>query len=169
MPRRAKTAALLCGLLLGSWYGMQVVHEAGHVFAAWVTGGDVERVVLWPWRISRTDVSPNPHPLVVVWGGPLLGIAIPLLAWAISTWCRWRWAHIARFFAGFCLVANGLYLGIGSFEGIGDAGEILRLGVPRWGLWLFGGIAASCGLALWHGQGRQFGLTQREAGSHEAS
>lgn len=169
MPSRAKTAALFCGLLLGLWYGMQVVHEAGHALAAWATGGHVERVVLWPWTISRTDVSPNPQPLVVVWGGPILGIAIPLFAWGVLAYCRWQWAHVARFFAGFCLVANGLYLGIGSIDGIGDAGEILQLGVPPWGLWLFGGIAAPCGLALWHGQGRQFGLAKREADPRKGS
>jgi hypothetical protein len=42
------------------------------------TGGTVERVVLHPLSISRTDVSPNPHPVAVVWLGPIVGSVVPL-------------------------------------------------------------------------------------------
>jgi len=158
-PRRWKITAMSTGLLLGCWLGMQAVHECGHVAAAWMTGGHVERVVLWPWSFSRTDVAPNPHPLVVVWGGPILGIAIPLVAWELLRRRRSKVLHIARFFAGFCLIANGLYLGFGSLDRIGDAGDMLQLGAPQWTLWLFGAITVPCGLLAWHGQGLKFGLT----------
>jgi hypothetical protein len=69
-------------------------------------------------------------------------------------------AWAARFFAGFCLLANGLYLGVGSFEGIGDAGDLLRYGAPRWSLWLFGIVTAPLGLWLWNGLGKHVGLGQ---------
>ena len=36
--------------------------------------------LLHPFTISRTDVSPNPHPLVVAWGGPLVGVGLPIIA-----------------------------------------------------------------------------------------
>jgi hypothetical protein len=148
----------LGSLLIACWLGMQAVHESGHVVAAWLTGGRVEHVNLLPWTISRTDVSPNPHPLPVVWGGPLVGVSLPLAAWAIARTCRSSAAPFLRFFAGFCLVANGLYLSVGSFDGVGDAGELLHLGAPKWMLWLFGLIATPAGLAMWHRQGAWFGI-----------
>jgi hypothetical protein len=63
-----------------------------------------------------------------------------------------------QFFAGFCLIANGAYIGIGSLGKIGDAGEMLRHGSPIWLLWLFGAVCSSFGLFLWNGLGPHFGL-----------
>ena len=136
---------------------MQAVHEAGHVVAALLSGGRVARVVLSPLAISRTDLAENPRPLTVVWAGPAVGIAIPLLMWGLAAWRRIPGAFVLRFFAGFCLLANGLYIGAGSFGHVGDCGEMLRHGSPPWSLWLFGSIAAPAGLWLWNGQGRHFG------------
>jgi hypothetical protein len=47
------------------WLLMQAVHELGHVVAVVATGGAVERVVLHPLTISRTDTSGSSHPLFV--------------------------------------------------------------------------------------------------------
>ena len=56
-----------------------LVHECGHILAAVCTGGTVTRLE-WPlWGFSRTDVSPNPHPLPVAWAGPLFGALTPAL------------------------------------------------------------------------------------------
>jgi hypothetical protein len=137
---------------------MQAVHECGHVLGAWLTGGRVERVVLHPLTISRTDLAYNPRPLVVVWSGPLFGVAAPLLLWGVAAAVRVQWAFVLRFFAGFCLLANGLYIGVGSFASIGDCGEMLRHGSEPWQLWLFGAVTAPVGLWLWHRQGPHFGL-----------
>jgi hypothetical protein len=68
------------------------------------------------------------------------------------------WAFLPRFFAGFCLLANGLYIGIGSLSRVGDCGEMLRHGSEPSHLWLFGAAAAPAGLWLWHRQGSHFGL-----------
>jgi hypothetical protein len=67
-----------------------------------------------------------------------------------------------RFFAGFCLIANGAYLGVGSFDGVGDAGDLLRHGAPVWQLWVFGLMCVPTGLWLWHGLGAHFGLGDAE-------
>ncbi len=151
-------AVLIVSTLVGSWLGMQAVHEFGHVLGAWSTGGDVERVVLHPLTISRTDVSPNPDPLLVVWMGPLIGVLLPVLVWTIAAWRKWHSAFVLRFFAGFCLVANGLYIAVGSFWSIGDCGVMLRHGTALWHLWLFGVITVPAGFALWNLQGKYFGL-----------
>ena len=149
---------LIFSTLLGSWLGMQAIHESGHVLGAWLTGGQVTRVVLHPFTISRTDLAVNPHPLVVVWAGPLIGVATPLLLWGVAAAVQLPGVFVLRFFAGFCLLANGLYIGVGSFDQVGDCGEMLRYGSSRWQLWLFGVVTVPVGLWLWHRQGPHFGL-----------
>ncbi|MCE9532693.1 MAG: hypothetical protein K8T89_16475, partial [Planctomycetes bacterium] len=155
---RLHQVILILSTVLGSWLGMQAIHEFGHMLGAWSTGGRVDRVVLHPLSISRTDLAHNPDPLVVVWAGPIIGVTIPVLLWAIGVAIRMPGAFVLRFFAGFCLLANGLYIGLGSFDRIGDCGEMLRHGSALWQLWLFGAITAPAGLWLWNRQGRHFGL-----------
>jgi hypothetical protein len=156
--QRFLSASIVVLLVALSWLGMMAVHELGHVVAAWVSGGSVMQVVLHPLAISRTDVLPNPHPLVVVWGGPIVGVLLPVMAWAAMRAANLSWAYLLRFFAGFCLIANGAYIGAGSFDGVGDAGEMLHVGTPIWALWLFGIMCVPAGLALWHGLGPRFGI-----------
>lgn len=152
-------AILLClTSSLAAWLGMQQVHELGHVLGAAATGGRVERIVLHPLTISRTDVAENPQPLVVVWAGPLAGVLLPLALWRGAALLRLRIAFLLRFFAGFCLIANGAYIGAGSLGRIGDCGEMLRHGSPMWLLWLFGLLTVPAGLVLWNGQGKHFGI-----------
>ena len=67
-----------------------------------------------------------------------------------------------QFFTGFCLIANGAYIGIGSFSKIGDAGDMMRHGSPIWSLWLFGVLTFPLGLYLWNGLGPHFGLGARK-------
>src|SRR5262245_57162160 len=137
---------------------MQAAHESGHVLGAALTGGRVARVVLHPLAISRTDLARNPRPVAVAWAGPLVGALAPLLLWAAAAGLRSPAAFVLRFFAGFCLVANGAYLAAGSYGRIGDAGDLLRHGAPAWPLRLFGLLAVPAGLWLWHRQGPHFGL-----------
>jgi hypothetical protein len=145
---------------------MMCVHEAGHVLGAWISGGEVAAVHLHPLAISRTDLARNPHPLWVAWAGPIVGTVAPLMVylawWAVSSFAGrqspFSGLHVARFFAGFCLIANGAYLSFGSLDRVGDAGDLLRHGTPEWMLWAFGLLAMPAGLWLWHRLGPQFGL-----------
>jgi hypothetical protein len=157
-PNRLPQIVLIGSTLLGSWLGMQAVHEFGHVIGAWLTGGQVARVVLNPLTISRTDLAKNPHPLIVVWAGPLLGVGIPLAVWIAADRLPVPGWYVLRFFAGFCLVANGGYLAAGSIDRVGDCGDLLRYGTPIWLLWLFGAVTVPAGIALWHRLGEYFGL-----------
>jgi hypothetical protein len=157
MPRFHQVL-LIASMIALAWLWMQAVHELGHCLGAWATGGTVERVVLHPLAISRTDVAPNSQPLVVVWAGPVAGVVLPLLIWRVVAIAHGPLAWLPRFFAGFCLLANGIYIGVGSLEGIGDAGDMLRDGSPIWTLWLFGLATAPAGLALWNCLGPHFGF-----------
>lgn len=149
---------LIGSTILGSWLGMQAVHELGHVLGAWATGAQVTQVVLSPTTISRTDVANNSRPLIVVWAGPIIGVGLPLVIWSLAQAASLPGAFVLRFFAGFCLLANGLYIGLGSFGRVGDCGEMLRHGSSQLQLWLFGAVTAPIGLALWNQQGASFGL-----------
>lgn len=132
------------------WLGMMAVHESGHVAHAWLSGGQVERVLL-PWfGFSRTDLLHNPHPLFVAWGGALWGSMIPPGLFALAATFRFRLVRWIQFFAGFCLIANGAYLAGGSLIGAGDAGDLMRHGVPRWTLVATGIPGVVAGLFLWH-------------------
>src|SRR5437763_5486921 len=104
MRNRLPQIVLIASTLLGSWLAMQMVHESGHVLGAWLTGGRVERVVLNPITISRTDLKHNPNPSIVVWAGPIIGVVAPLLLWGTAALIRLRGAFVMRFFAGFCLL-----------------------------------------------------------------
>ncbi len=140
------------------WLAMMATHELGHVLHAWASGGRVERVLLHPLAISRTDVAPNPHPQFVAWGGAIWGTLIPLGLWGIVRCFAPAYAPWAGFFAGFCCLANGLYLLIGSIDGVGDAGDLLRHGAARWTLWLLGIPLSLVGLWLWHRLGPGLGF-----------
>lgn len=132
---------------------MVAVHELGHVLGAVLTGGQCVAVVLHPLAISRTDINPNPYPLVVAWMGPVAGVAIPLTAWWLVGQKGNCYAGVLRFWAGFCCVANGAYLGFGAFEAIGDSGDILRWGSPFWMLQVFGLLSVTTGILVWHRMG----------------
>lgn len=159
-----RSTLILCTLAL-SWLLMMAIHEAGHVVHAWTSGGYVAHVELLPWTISRTDVTPNPHPLFVVWGGPTWGCLIPLAAWLASRWMRFQFAFLLRFFAGYCFVANGAYIGGAALTGPSgstDTSVMLRHGCPIWLPVTFGVLAVGFGLYLWHGLGRYFGLDDKK-------
>ncbi len=154
---------MIASTLSCSWLAMQVVHEFGHVLHAWSSGGTVALVVLLPLEISRTDISINPHPQFVAWGGPIWGSLIPLGIWVVGRQMKWPRLWLATFFAGFCLIANGAYLLAGSVFPVGDAEVLLREGAPRAALAGFGASALTGGLWFWNGIGAFFGLGRQAA------
>lgn len=133
---------------------MQFVHELGHAVAAWMSGGRVTCIVWHISAISRTEVSPNPFPLLVCWSGPIAGCGIPLLLLLLPQKWTYRQRATLAFFAGFCLIANGSYLAFGSVDRIGDAGVLLKFETPAALLWLVGGVAILMGLGIWHSIGK---------------
>jgi hypothetical protein len=160
MSARLLQINLIVSLVLLSWLTMQAVHEFGHVAGTLLSGGRVENVVLYPTVISRTDWTGSSNPLAVVWAGPIVGSLVPLAIWGIAAALRLTATYLVRFFAGFCLIANGAYIGAGSFVHVGDARDLLRYGAAIWQLWLFGAAACIGGLWSWNRLGPNFGLGQ---------
>ena len=83
---------------------------------------------------------------------------MPVVLWKAISAFRMPETFVVRFFAGFCLVANGAYIAVASIDRVGDGGEMLRRGSQMWQLWLFGALAVPLGIWIWHGQGVHFGL-----------
>ena len=158
LMRRVHQVLLIVTFLAFSWLAMMAVHELGHVIGAICTGATVEKVVLHPLAISRTEVGNNRNPLVVIWSGPVIGSLLPLVMLFVFQQAKWTCRPLAKFFAGFCLATNGAYIGCGSIERIGDAGDLLNHGSPTWTLWLFGVVTIPFGFWLWNGLGPSFGL-----------
>lgn len=156
--KRLNQAILVASFVPFCWLAFMAIHELGHVVAGLFTGGTITKVVVHPLAISRTDVSPNPNPLVTAWAGPIIGIILPLAIWGVFWKFKIAGEYLARFFAGFCMIANGAYIGIGSFEKIGDAGDMMKHGSPIWLLWLFGITIVPLGFLIWHRLGPKFGL-----------
>ena len=150
MQRRIPVIVLLIPLGLLCWLGMMAVHEFGHMLHAWISGGVVINVVLHPLEISRTDVSPNPNPAFVAWGGLVWGSVIPLIAFLAAL----RWFRSAEFYAsisaGFCLIANGVYFAAGSVSPVGDTRVLRSLGTSPAVFAVAGLPIAALGLYVWH-------------------
>ncbi|MEM9364814.1 MAG: hypothetical protein AAGD07_02385 [Planctomycetota bacterium] len=90
---------------------MTFTHECGHIVGGMTCGATLTDFDLAPWRLPYSMHSPDPNPLVTLWSGPLLGVAVPLLAASII---RQHWAW---FIADFCMVANGVYLALAWLSG----------------------------------------------------
>lgn len=101
----------LLGLLTLSWCVMTFTHEMGHVVAGLCSGATLETVELRPWRLPYSLFEDDPQPLITLWGGPLMGVVVPV-AVAMILRTQWMW-----FIASFCLLANGLYLATGWLSG----------------------------------------------------
>ena len=144
--RAVGTAAVI----YAGWLAMLATHEAGHLLHAMLSGGRVVQVSIPLLGFSQTIVQPNPHELLVAWGGPIWGVAIPLIACGACIVLRRRFPDWLRCFAGFCLIANGAYIGIGWIWRAGDAGDLLRLGTPVWVMVTFGLACVAAGLWIWH-------------------
>ena len=136
-----------------SWYGMMAIHEAGHCAAAWLTGGAVEKVQLPVWGFSQTFYRENPHPLAVAWAGALGGVAVAALLLGAARFARDSIRHGLLYFAGFSLIANGLYMGLGGFDRVGDCAELLIHGARLWQLVAFGIGTVGLGVYSWHRMG----------------
>ena len=161
------TCALIAVWLPFCWLAMQLLHELGHLVAAWWFGVGVTQFHFGLLTVSCTMLNESGQTrttlLAVTWAGPLGGMTSPLVIWGIAALLRFREAFLARFLAGFCLAANGSYLLGGLFfpaDGYTDPGVLLAHGAMRWQLVTVGIIGMVSGFLLWNRQGCHFGIGQ---------
>lgn len=101
----------LCVLIVVSWFVMTFTHEVGHIVGGWVGGATLIDFDLTPWQLPYSVHQPDPHPLLTLWSGPVLGVIAPAL---LAVLFRYQWIV---FVADFCLLANGSYLGLAWIAG----------------------------------------------------
>ena len=140
--------AALVAIALWVGIAMMLVHELGHVAAAWATGGVVRSLELRPGKLSHTLVAPNPSPSVVLWGGFVVGWLAPGAVAVATRRVNGVLGPTIRAWAAFCLLAGGSYLAVGAGERLTDTGQMLRVGWPLWSLVAIGGGVAIVGYAL---------------------
>src|SRR5262245_34806176 len=90
---------------------MTFTHEMGHVVSGLACGATLKSADLRPWHLPYSIFDPDPLPLVTLWGGPILGVLVPL-GFARLLQREWMW-----FIANFCIVANGAYIATAWFAG----------------------------------------------------
>lgn len=112
------------------WLSTLFFHECGHIFAAILSGGTLSFVDVYPWHLSQTQVSPNPHPSLVVWAGLLSGWFVPLLTIPLWHSQMRELATVLKAWAGFCWFSMGLYLALAAGEPLSDAGQLNTAGWP---------------------------------------
>ena len=120
---------------------MTFVHEAGHVVCGWASGATLTAVDLRPWRMPYSLYQPDPHPLITLWGGPLLGVLVPVaLAWLIRK--NWGW-----FIAHFCTLANGGYIALAWASGDRylDTTKLLEHGAHPASIAVYCAVTIACG------------------------
>ena len=120
-----------------SWCVMVTTHEAGHLFGGWCAGAVLKDYDIRPWRLPYSIFDPDPHPLITLWFGPMLGVTVPLLVALLFP------NRMVAMVASFCLVANGLYLAVGllSDDRWIDSQRLLEHGSSKW---MIGLLSLAC-------------------------
>jgi hypothetical protein len=161
--------AIFVALGLVAWCCMTVVHELGHIVGGYISGAKLLSAELRPWKIPFSFFEPDPHPLVTLWSGPVLGALVPFLVALLLPFLRaltpdpspgrpgegrrLRPRRLVirdsplKFVADFCILANGCYLAVAWFTGDHhlDTARLLQAGShPIW-------ILAYCLLTIGYG------------------
>lgn len=97
-------------LLVLSWCAMTFLHESGHIVSGWLCGGTLQSADMLPWHLPYSIFDPDPRPLITLWGGPVLGVLVPVII-ALVLRRDWVW-----FITYFCVLANGVYLATAWFS-----------------------------------------------------
>jgi hypothetical protein len=136
-----------------SWYVMMAPHETGHCAAAWGSGGAITSVDIPLLGFSQTHCHVNPRPLFVAWAGPAGASLLALLLAGIAQFLPGLRKQVLLYYGGFSLIANGLYIGLGAFERVGDCATLLNHGAQVWQLVAFGTVMTILGAFCWHRMG----------------
>ncbi|MCP4177698.1 MAG: hypothetical protein GY756_08020 [bacterium] len=143
-----KKYAYIILTIIISWWPMMVIHEFGHIISVLIFGGKINKLILYSWKFTYTIRSGSLHPLIDLWAGPVIGVLIPLIFYLIAR--KLRVGFFWGMFSGFCLIANGIYIGIGWINKIGDTKEMINLGSPIYFMLIFSIVCTVSGLFIWH-------------------
>ena len=120
---------------------MILTHETGHMIGGLIGGASLIDYDIAPWSLPFSFHNPDPHPLLTLWAGPLLGVAVPAV---FATVFRHR---SLRFIADFCLLANGVYLALAWIAGdrFLDTTRLLESGAPPFTIAIYCALTIGAG------------------------
>ncbi len=124
-----RVGLLLMGAYLLAGPAGAMLHELGHALPVWLTGGEIESIVIHPLSWSYTNWGADvTHPVLGVWSGSLFGFVASVLIFAL-VW-RWRRPALAPLLLLGVLggISNGVYL----LGGMGDPVTLIEAGQPAW-------------------------------------
>ena len=109
-----KFGLLFAGIIYGVLFGIVLLHEFGHCFAARWMGGDADEIIMWPLGgLAQTGAPNRPWPqLVTTAGGPLVNLIICALMAAVALVIDWRHPPIPLGFLPTSGPAASTYLGV---------------------------------------------------------
>lgn len=166
-----KIVTLMLVWLLLCLQVMLFLHEVGHLIAAKLMFVQITYLDLFPLRINSLlfDAGGSNQWLksnLIVASGFVLGSLLPMLSFPF-----WRIQSgfvgiFLKSLSSFCVLANGLYLMLGSIELLGssanwtpnftDSGLLISSGCPAWILIIAGGTVAGAGYWLLSRLARQY-------------
>ena len=131
---------------------MTFTHEAGHILGGWCCGGTLADADLLPWHLPYSFFSPDPHPLITLWSGPILGVIAPVI---IAACVRRDWAWLIAYF---CVLANGVYIATALFSGDPqlDTPKMLHQGANPVSILIYCVLAIVAGYAGFRRYGKRF-------------
>jgi len=115
----------------------------GHIIGGTCCGGTLTQFDLFPWHLPYSIFDPNPRPLVTLWCGRVLGVAVPVVL-ALEIRREWSW-----FIAHFCVLANGAYIAVAWFseDRFLDTPKLLAHGAHPLTIFLYCAVTVSVGYA----------------------
>lgn len=117
-----------------------LLHEFGHAFGYWCSGGTVSAIVMEAPLPAGHVTGTSESRLMPVWGGVAFGVmagfVLQFISWSLSRCPRLHFA--VKMSAAFCFAHNGMYLLVGSLLPFADALNMITLGAPRWLLFPIG-------------------------------
>ena len=153
-----KRALLLLGSVALSYNLSTLVHELGHVFAALLTDGSVEAIVIHPFSWSYS-FSYSENELLHSAGGVLLGSLFGIVIFFGLRRCSKAGLLHLLLLGPFPLIENGEYLIVDTLmQSGGDAISLAALGVPRFIILVAGLILLIAGLIMAYSIARRTGL-----------
>ncbi len=134
---------IVLGAFVFAYNAGNLIHEFGHGINVLATGGSIGRISISPLSWSYISYAGGGEARATTWGGFLWETILPLLIF-LGLWCiKSRASFWALLLAMVALATTAIYMLVGAFLDIGDAGFLVRVGLPTWPF-----VAIGAGLLL---------------------
>lgn len=137
-----------------------MTHGFGIVLHALAMDVAVRDVALRLTGFPEVALGPHDHPLLLLLGGTLWALIIPILLWLIAAKARVSWAYLLQFFTVCSWLIHGAYWVAGYLLGFGEPMMLHVMGLPWWAMCGAGAVMVIVAMSLSRGLAEAFGLSQ---------